>query len=191
LEMSVEQKRWHVVLDPGHGGSESGIDTECVTEKDVNLAVCRRLKTILEAYGVDVLMTRTGDVDVSAQKRAELAHAMEADLFVSWHCDYLEDEQVHGVSIWVSEHAEERYMIEFETIGDSIVETTKQIMLGVFQESDRVLSLVQVPAVLIRGAFLSNRMEHDFCKDPDFLQAQALGASRGILKVLKALSKKS
>ncbi|MFD2169519.1 N-acetylmuramoyl-L-alanine amidase family protein [Tumebacillus lipolyticus] len=184
----TEKKRWHVVLDPGHGGSDHGFGTETLVEKDVNLAVCSRLKTILEASGVDVLMTRTADVDVEPIKRAELAHAMEADLFVSWHCDYLEDEVVSGVSLWVGDHVEERYMIEFDAIGDAIVEATKQIMLGVFQDHDNVLSLLHVPAVMIRGAFLSNEEDHELCKSPNFLQAQAQGTARGILKVLHRLS---
>ncbi|ASS74459.1 hypothetical protein CIG75_05280 [Tumebacillus algifaecis] len=186
--MTAKMDKWHVVLDPGHGGSESGFTTDTLIEKEINLAVCRRLQTILEGYGVDVLLTRTGDVDVSAVKRAELAAAMEADLFVSWHCDFLTDEEVSGVSLWVNENVDEHYMIEFELIGDAIVDATKQIMLGVFQDSDKVLSLVEVPAVQIRGAFLSSVLERDCCKNPDFLQAQAQGAARGIIRVLQQLS---
>lgn len=186
--MTFEKKQWHVVLDPGHGGTESGFTADGAEEKTINLAVCLRLQQLLESYGVDVLLTRTGDTDVSAMKRAELASAMEADLFVSWHCDYLEDAEVSGVSLWVSETADEHCMIEFEAIGDAIVDVTQQIMLGVFQDSDKVLSMVNVPALMIRGAFMSSPRELELCKNPDFLQAQAHGAARGILKVLPKLS---
>ncbi|TCP53807.1 N-acetylmuramoyl-L-alanine amidase [Tumebacillus sp. BK434] len=187
--MTFETKQqWHVVLDPGHGGSESGFTAEGAEEKTINLAVCLRLQALLEAYGVDVLLTRTADTDVSAVRRAELAAAMEADLFVSWHCDYLEDAEVSGVSLWIGETADESRMIDFEALGEAIVDVTGQIMLGVFQDSDKVLSLVQTPALMIRGAFLSSPHELELCKNPDFLQAQAQGAARGILKVLPRLS---
>ncbi|MFB3855200.1 MAG: N-acetylmuramoyl-L-alanine amidase [Vicinamibacterales bacterium] len=78
-----------VVIDPGHGGDESGSRGPGGSlEKDVTLGVSRRLKALLEGgLGVRVLLTRDGDTPVSADERAALANNNKADVFVSLHAN--------------------------------------------------------------------------------------------------------
>jgi len=77
-----------VVIDPGHGGSEDGaIGPTGLKEKDLTLDVARRLRTLLQLEGFDVILTRDGDEDISLDDRAATANEYRADLFVSLHAN--------------------------------------------------------------------------------------------------------
>lgn len=78
-----------VVIDPGHGGDETGAKgPQGLLEKDVTLSVGRRLKAALEArLGVRVLLTRDTDRTMSLDERAALANNNKADLFISLHAN--------------------------------------------------------------------------------------------------------
>lgn len=78
-----------IVLDPGHGGSDSGalsIDQKH-DEKTYTLALAKRVANRLRARGAHVIMTRTGDQSVSLGARPELATDNHADAFISFHFD--------------------------------------------------------------------------------------------------------
>lgn len=76
-----------IVLDPGHGGSDSGTHSvlDRHTEKEFTLDLAKRLKPLLEAEGWTVYLTRTTDTDVSHSNRVLFADAHSADLFISLH----------------------------------------------------------------------------------------------------------
>jgi N-acetylmuramoyl-L-alanine amidase len=76
-----------VAIDPGHGGEDQGVVGERGTkEKDVTLAVARRLKTAIEArLGIRVLLTRDEDRNVPVDERTSVANNNKADVFVSLH----------------------------------------------------------------------------------------------------------
>lgn len=91
-----------IVLDPGHGGEETGARGPGGTlEKDVTLAVARQLKAMLEArLGVRVLLTRDGDETVALDDRAALANNNKADLFVSLHANASVRAAVRGAEVF-------------------------------------------------------------------------------------------
>jgi N-acetylmuramoyl-L-alanine amidase len=78
-----------IVIDAGHGGSEEGAKGPAGTlEKNVTLAVARRLKGTLEGrLGVRVILTRDGDTTMGLDERAALANNNKADLFISLHAN--------------------------------------------------------------------------------------------------------
>lgn len=78
-----------IVVDPGHGGEDGGVrGAGGAKEKEVTLAVARRLKQIVEArLGVRVLLTRNDDRNVPLDHRAALANNNKADVFLSLHAD--------------------------------------------------------------------------------------------------------
>ena len=78
-----------IVLDPGHGGDDAGAKGANGTlEKNVTLAIARKLKAALESrLGVRVLLTRDGDQNVNIDQRAALANNSKADLFLSIHAN--------------------------------------------------------------------------------------------------------
>src|SRR5690606_36280842 len=78
--------RVQVVIDPGHGGSESGaVGPNGLVEKELNLEVARRLEAWLAEQGVTAVLTRYHDYRVAIRARAELITTLEADLAVSIH----------------------------------------------------------------------------------------------------------
>lgn len=78
-----------IVIDPGHGGKDPGCHGSKFNEKDIALAVSLKLGKYIEAHikGVKVIYTRSTDVFVELQERAEIANRAKADLFVSIHCN--------------------------------------------------------------------------------------------------------
>ena len=64
------------MLDPGHGGAHNGAEYGGIKEKDLNLAIAARTAGLLEAEGVTVRMTRTGDQDVDLYARSGLANTL-------------------------------------------------------------------------------------------------------------------
>lgn len=74
-----------VVLDPGHGGKDSGAYVNGVAEKTLNLDTSLKLKDLLEEAGFKVAMTRTNDSYPGLYERAALANALKADLYLSIH----------------------------------------------------------------------------------------------------------
>jgi len=80
-----------IVVDPGHGGSQTGavsLDAGCC-EKDINLAVARALSDLLQTAGANVALTRYDDTTVSLADRPALATSLKADVFISIHCNAL------------------------------------------------------------------------------------------------------
>jgi N-acetylmuramoyl-L-alanine amidase len=97
-----------IVIDPGHGGDEAGAKgKQGVLEKNVTLAVARRLKTALEArLGVRVLLTRDADQTVPLDQRAALANNNKADLFLSLHANASVRPAVSGAEVFFLSLAE-------------------------------------------------------------------------------------
>ncbi|MGH7654909.1 MAG: N-acetylmuramoyl-L-alanine amidase family protein [Gemmatimonadaceae bacterium] len=83
-------RRRLVVVDAGHGGPDAGMhgpigQRTTLYEKDITLAVAKRLARDLESRGVNVLMTRTTDTLIALDDRGKIANAAKGDLFISIH----------------------------------------------------------------------------------------------------------
>jgi N-acetylmuramoyl-L-alanine amidase len=78
-----------VVLDAGHGGVDPGAAAANILEKEITLDIGRRLRTLLEANGFDVVMTRDADRTIALKDRAQLANTSKSDIFVSIHVNAL------------------------------------------------------------------------------------------------------
>ena len=78
-----------IVIDPGHGGKDPGCSGASHKEKDISLAVSLKLGKLIEENlkGVKVIYTRTTDVFVELEDRAQIANKAKADLFISIHCN--------------------------------------------------------------------------------------------------------
>ena len=81
-----------VVLDPGHGGYDKGQVSRNGSEKDFALDVARKLRPILQAKGLRVIMTREGDYFVPLEVRAKIANSARNSIFVSIHFNATNDD---------------------------------------------------------------------------------------------------
>jgi len=92
-----------IVLDPGHGGKDSGTSFERLLEKDITLALAKKIKKhILNLIpDIKVVLTREADEFIPLFQRIEMANRINADLFISIHCNsYIDDKTVNGIEIY-------------------------------------------------------------------------------------------
>jgi len=92
-----------IVIDPGHGGIDSGAEaTNGIKEKNIVLAFARILQKLLVETGkFDVALTREDDSFLRLEERVALARLNKADLFISIHADYFQQDDVRGASIYI------------------------------------------------------------------------------------------
>ena len=116
-----------VAIDPGHGGEDPGaIGRRGTYEKNVTLAIARRLKTLIDAEpGMRAMLTRDDDYYVALNERVQKARRVQADLFISVHADAFSTPAARGSSVFaLSEHgassAAARWLAQRENEADLI-----------------------------------------------------------------------
>jgi N-acetylmuramoyl-L-alanine amidase len=102
LTRALGLKIGKIVIDPGHGGHDTGtIGPHGLEEKDLVLDVSRRLGKLLEArLGAEVIYTRKDDTFIPLETRTSIANQEEADLFVSVHANSSRDPDARGVETY-------------------------------------------------------------------------------------------
>lgn len=100
-----------LVLDPGHGGIDSGaVGPNKVFEKDITLAVAKKVQELLQPYSINVYLTRTTDIYVDLYDRAMFSNEKGADLFISIHMnDFPSDKTVSGSEVYYFDFSENAY----------------------------------------------------------------------------------
>jgi N-acetylmuramoyl-L-alanine amidase len=172
-----------VILDPGHGGYDRGQVSRYGYEKDFALDVARKLRPLLQAKGLRVIMTREGDYFVPLEVRAQIANAARDSIFVSIHFNATNDDpNATGFEIFsftprgapsTSDSAVAPNALSTQP-GSAVDAQSMALsvciyhsLLGHIPEYDRgikrarfaVLRLTKVPAVLIEGGFLTQQGE--------------------------------
>ncbi|MBD5236791.1 MAG: N-acetylmuramoyl-L-alanine amidase [Bacteroidales bacterium] len=101
LRAAENRKEFVVVIDAGHGGNDVGAVDNGVREKDINLAVAKRLQEDLQRKmkNVKVIMTRSNDNFVTLQGRADIANKNHADLFISIHTNSVDAKNPNRKSV--------------------------------------------------------------------------------------------
>ena len=123
LSMQLGLKVRKIVLDPGHGGRDPGaVGRKGLREKDVTLALARRLKPLLEAKGYEVQMTRTSDTFVELKDRTKFANDQQADLFISLHTNASRSRKVRGIETYFLGVARDRAASETAMLENAVSE---------------------------------------------------------------------
>src|SRR5882724_2941878 len=193
-----------VVLDPGHGGYDKGQVSRSGYEKDFALDVARKLRPLLQAKGLRVIMTREGDYFVPLEVRAKIANAARNSIFVSIHFNATNDNpNATGFEIFSftprgapSTSDSAVALSSFNMQPGSEVDAQSMALsaciyhsvLGHIPEYDRgikrarfaVLRLTKVPAVLIEGGFLTERGESRLISNRDWRGKLAAAIGVGI-----------
>src|SRR5438046_3001953 len=193
-----------VVLDPGHGGHDKGQVSRYGAEKDFALDVARKLRPILQAKGLRVIMTREGDYFVPLEVRAKIANSARNSIFVSIHFNATNDDpNATGFEIFSftprgapSTSDTALTSSSFNTQPGSGVDAQSMALsaciyhslIGHIPEYDRgikrarfaVLRLTKVPAVLIEGGFLTERGECKLIANKDWRGKLAAAIGVGI-----------
>jgi N-acetylmuramoyl-L-alanine amidase len=192
-----------VILDPGHGGQDSGAMCGGVLEKDLTLDVARRVDRLLDSEGIATLMTRLGDTYVSLADRAAFANRITNCIFVSIHFNEDNKPVASGVETYYAPHQistnsslaswlpflwrplsespnpESQKLAAF--IQEALVARTRAVDRGIQPGQFFVIANVTSPAVLIEGGFLTNKEDISKLTSEDYRDQIAAAVADGIL----------
>lgn len=172
-----------IAIDAGHGGTDTGAVNQSVgiAEKDVTLAIAKKLKTILEASAHMILMTREDDVFVGLARRAQLANQAGTEIFVSIHCNSSEHTSATGIETYhhTQAPAAERELAN-KVQAAMMAAFPSHKNRGVKKANFLVLRETQMPACLVEVEFISNHQQAQFLADPQNQQQIAQAIANGI-----------
>jgi len=175
-----------IVIDPGHGGSDTGAMHNGLVEKVLTLDISQRLRTILASRGWIVRMTRERDVDVVApnddaktelQGRCDVANNAGARLFVSVHINSFTMPYLNGTTTYYYKPNDQSLAAAVQRRLIGLLGTKDD---GARRENFYVVRHTTMPAVLVETAFLSNPDDAAKLRSPAFLQNVAQGIADGI-----------
>jgi N-acetylmuramoyl-L-alanine amidase len=107
-------KGWVIVIDPGHGGKDSGALGSKSRESDINLAIALKTGEYIEKNikNATVIYTRKDDSTVDLKERPKIANKANADLFISIHSNSTSSKKVMGAETWVMGIAKDEANLE-------------------------------------------------------------------------------
>jgi N-acetylmuramoyl-L-alanine amidase len=199
-----------VVLDPGHGGQDSGAMCGPTYEKDLTLDIAQRVDRLLQAQGLATLMTRVGDSYVSLQDRVAVTNRARDCIFVSIHFNESK-KAASGVETYYAEHqsAPAPRLVSWipffqgaaaanpTLASESLARFIQEAMIARTRAPDRgtkaeqffVIANVAAPAVLVEGGFL-NKEEIAKLDSNDYRDQMAAAISEGILRYRDVLKER-
>lgn len=179
-----------VVIDPGHGGRDPGAvgGAPGLNEKTVNLDMGLRVKRLLEARGVQVLMTREGDTFVELRERADIANRAGADLFVSIHCNAMPT-AMKGQRSGTEMYSYTPRSSEFsQVMVDAVSAAAKTPNRGTFRRAFVVVRYTNMPSVLVEVGYIDNANDAALIGSEEGRQRFAEGMAAGILSYLSSIT---
>ncbi|MBO1068116.1 MAG: N-acetylmuramoyl-L-alanine amidase [Dolichospermum sp. DEX189] len=178
-----------IVLDPGHGGKESGASGPTgYLEKDVNLIISQLLRDELVKRGAKVVMTREDDRDVSLGERQTIINKQEPAIAVSIHHNSLPDngdaEKTKGFgTFWY--HPQSHSLAVF--LQNYVVKKLGKPSYGVFWNNLALTRPSAAPAVLLELGFMSSPDEFEEIVNPQAQKKMANILADGITKWFKTV----
>ncbi|MDB6135876.1 MAG: N-acetylmuramoyl-L-alanine amidase [Verrucomicrobiales bacterium] len=166
-----------IVLDPGHGGHESGAVWGGVREKHLNLNIARRVESILRSRGYTTVMTRRKDVFISLDYRARVANQFRRSVLVSIHCNSDGRQRGRGIETYYAGSSGKRLARQIHRRLDSRTSTPNR---GLKPCRFSVLRRTDCPAALVECGFLSSKSERRLLCSPAYQQRVALAIAEGI-----------
>jgi N-acetylmuramoyl-L-alanine amidase len=177
-----------IIIDPGHGGTDAGTSYQNVLEKDLNLSISQKLEKLLIKNGASVILTRTGDYDLSSpdaerrkksdfDNRIALINNSHANMYLSLHINYLINPNYAGPQVFY-------YHQENQKIAQKVQDKLNE--MGVNREIKPMPNVymyqhLKVPGVLIECGFLSNYQERSNLQSASYQETLAQKITAGII----------
>ncbi|MFX3842080.1 GBS Bsp-like repeat-containing protein [Streptococcus suis] len=194
-------RSYTVYIDPGHGGRDSGASYGGVHEKNLALSVSNKLRENLLKYGINVLMTRTGDYDVDFKtERSRMTNASNADLFISVHFNatgagvsnssgietyWYQYDPEYQPKINKEMHNNPTRLAESEILAnkvqESLIKETGAVNRGARRETFAVLRETAIPAILVELGFMDNPSELQVIKQDSYHTRLAKALAQGVM----------
>ncbi|MBC6432862.1 N-acetylmuramoyl-L-alanine amidase [Nostoc sp. HG1] len=178
-----------IVLDPGHGGKESGASGPTgYLEKDVNLVVSKLLRDELVKRGATVVMTREDDKEVSLAERQAIISQEEPAIAISIHHNSLPDdgdaEKTKGFgTFWYQPQAHNLAIF----LQNYVVKNLGRPYYGVFWNNLALTRPAAAPSVLLELGFMSNPDEFEQVVNPKEQKKMANAIAQGITEWLRSV----
>lgn len=186
LDRPVDPSHYLIALDPGHGGAASGAYYEETAEKDLNLAMAKKVEVILNALGYRTLVTRREDVDVGLYERSWAANWAGADIFVSIHCNASDkNRDFQGTYVYHYPGSEQGLALA-QSIQAQACAFTGSIDRGTESANFVVVRESYMPAVLVETGFMTCHEELERLQDNTYQIRMAQGIVQGIIQYLNA-----
>ncbi|KAJ49866.1 N-acetylmuramoyl-L-alanine amidase [Clostridium tetanomorphum] len=191
LVTSKGDSRYVVVVDPGHGGYDSGaVGPTGVREKDVTLSVGLKVGNILQSKGVKVVYTRTSD-NVSwpsderkdLQKRVEISDSVKPNYFVSIHCNSADTPSARGTETYYSSGSIAGQKLA-EYVQSELIKKLGTYNRGVKTAGYYVVKNTEAPSILAELEFICNPTYEQKLKSDEFQSKAAEAIANGVLKAL-------
>ena len=171
-----------IIIDVGHGGKDTGaIGINNIQEKNVVLSIANailRLNNDLEKP-LDIYLTRYKDTLILLSDRTKLAKALNADLFVSLHCNHSDNPDARGIEVYVvdkdSEFSKEATWLAFrlqDDLNEKLGFESRGVMFADFQVLRKTVDYF--PSVLLELGFLSNIDDAHYLIEEENILALAL-----------------
>ncbi|CAM4330700.1 N-acetylmuramoyl-L-alanine amidase family protein [Gillisia limnaea] len=159
-----------IVIDPGHGGKDSGaLGINGIKEKDFVLDIALEILKVNEQSEIplEIYLTRYTDTLISLSDRTKLVKALNADVFISLHCNHSDNPNARGIEVYVA-NGKSKYFEESTWLAYQLQAEFKDRLgfesRGVKFANFQVLRETQdyFPAVLLELGFLSNKDESKY-----------------------------
>lgn len=181
----VSNNRIVITIDPGHGGRDPGaVGIGNLHEADVVLDISLQVADLLEAQGVQVILTRQDDREVDLEPRVQVANRARSNLFVSIHANAISMDRpdVNGLETYYYSDAGQRFA---QVVHDTILERTESGNRGVKFARFYVLRNTSMPAILIEVGFVTGEQDAPRLADPEFRTRMAEAIAAGILRYVQ------
>lgn len=181
-EKALKKSGIKVVIDPGHGGYDTGAGYGGFEEKFINLTISEKLKVNLEIYGITVFLTRDEDSFLSLAERAEITNSIKPDVFISIHVNALNTSRaIRGVETyyWTSQSQKLAYYVQ-----KSILSNVQIPDHFIRRAKFYVVRHTASPAVLAELGFLSNHDDRELLTSLTVQDQYAKALTEAILKFL-------
>lgn len=183
--MNQYLKNKTIIIDPGHGGRDSGtIGVKGTLEKDMTLRTAKLLFDKLKASEANVILTRTSDSYISLRNRVSLSHYRNADAFLSVHYDSVNDRSVRGITSYYYKTAMDAPLAS--ALQKEIIKHTKLKDRGHRQGNYHVLRENKQPSVLLELGYLSNSTEELTILSGSFQENVSNGIYYGLAHYFKS-----
>lgn len=180
-----------ILLDPGHGGAESGASGPTgYPEKDVNLLMTKLVRDQLISRGATVYLTREEDKEVSLQDRVATINKLQPAIAVSIHYNALPDggdaEHTQGMAaFWY--HPQAHSLAVF--LHDYIIRKLGRPSYGVFWNNLALTRPASTPSVLLELGFMINPQEFEWVVNPEEQKKLAVAIAEGIAQWVQTAQK--
>lgn len=164
-----------IVIDAGHGGFDPGkVGTNNLYEKDINLAIAKKLQSYFEQSGATVIMTRDSENAIASNKnddmraRKETVNASKGDLLISIHQNSYEDTSVSGPQVFYY-NSEKSALLAQEVQNELNSELLpKKTRNATVNDSYYLLKETTLPSIIVECGFLSNQEEATLLSNEDY-----------------------